>query len=132
MQEVAKGMTMTVLRRADGAPGPSVVTVVGVLVSHDQDVVHDLPTDLRISPHNLTRPAVALEARALHQTTEHRLVVAVPVSLRPDGRWERGDLTFMAGGSHLAPDDSRMSAFLRDLSGYAYDPAVPLHDRTED
>lgn len=126
-----KGMTMTVLRSA-GREWPTTVTVVGVFASHDQDVAHPLPHGLRVSEQNpLSAPPVALDMRALHQTTDHRQIVAVPVYPTDDGGWQRGERNWQASGAYVVADDSRMSTLLHDLSGYAYDPAVPLHDRTE-
>lgn len=128
----AKGMTMTVLR--SGAPAwPRTVTVMGVLASHDQDLAHDLPDGLRLAESNpLSRPAVLLDVRALYQTSEQRQVVAVPAVPTGDGQWRRDERSWQASGAYVVADDSRLHAFLHDLSGYAYDPAVPLHDRTED
>jgi hypothetical protein len=136
MDDVTKGLAMTVLRRPDDALAtfqPPIVLVVGVLSSHDQDVADPLPAHMRVVRfHGPTMGPVALEARALHQTSEQRQVVAIPVRQRADGTWERISSRGMASGAHLVADDSRMAAFLHDLSGYAYDPAVPLHDRIED
>lgn len=116
------------------ALGPSTrrrtVDIVGVLSSHDQDIVDALPAAVANELHYPgLRNTFALEVRALHQTTEHRQVVAVPVRQCGDGNWVRREGSHSASQSVLMiPGDSRQREFLSDLSGYAYDPAVVVHD----
>lgn len=112
-------------------PG-GLVTIVGVLTSHDQDITHPLPMDMQIVPVLRDRPECAIEARTLHgETTEQRHLVIVPVALSDGMQFVRDPRHFHRGGGYLMPGDSRMSALLRDLAGTAYDPAVPFHDRFE-
>ena len=137
-----RGMTTAVLRHANieaslggVSTGVNMLTVVGVLHSHDQIIVDPLPPGMQITLPTPSAPPVALEVRRLSPYTEQAQIVAVPLMNEAKRwarkRWVRDDRAFMAGGAFLASTDGRMNDLLRDLSGYAYEPLIAIHDRFE-
>ena len=130
------GMTMTVLRPADGrdctlggiTSQATVLTLVGVLDLRDetgQEVVGQLPMDCQLAPASEDRPAVALVV------DRHELYL-MPVRWGPFSRsYARGGRCYMEGGHFAESTDSRTAGLLRDLSGSSLVRMVPVRDRVE-
>lgn len=132
-----KGMRCQVLRwrgydySLDVLSWNGIVTIMGTLGSHDQDIIDPLPSYMQVVDSHHGAGAAALDVRDVSLSGgDQRQVVVVPLAYHA-GALVRDTRPYLAGGGFLLPGDSRMSAFLRDLAGYAYDPSVPIHDRLE-
>ncbi|NKS56562.1 hypothetical protein GS504_03195 [Rhodococcus hoagii] len=136
----ARGLILTVLRRADGADctlnglssHTAELTLIGVIDSRKGhgEFVHPLPALSRVVGPQESRPAVALEVRTGF-TAESRYLALVPVEL--DAEWNsyrRAASWSMAGGNYATSSDSRFSELVETLTGARFN-AVAIHDRVE-